>query len=587
MNDAPMDWAETRRRFARDYERLCRFQISKFGYAPLTMFLDPSWMCVLFYRLSHLSYRSGHRRWAKLFMQLNSMWTGADIMPPSDVGGGLLVPTPCGVNISGKVGENLTALALCGIGGSVRNYDIGAGIGLPVLGNDVSAGPFTGIQGPIRLGDDCDIGPCAGAVVDVPAGSRMAVAMPAQVGVDPSVPDAHDLLKPPCRHASWRETRAAFDADVNRFLAEADRYVEAGQPRAKRRGAVLSNPQLALYVYRLSHWLFLNGHRRSSHLLCLLNFFLHKVMIPPASCLGGGVLLPHLGGTLFVGRGGDNLTLYASSLCAPFRWERSFSPDSGPTIGDDVLIGGQCAAVGAIEIGDRVQLGPKAHTYGPVPPDTQVWSTTGRGTIHPKAEQEPAAENELPPARPKLPFPTWRETKARLRRDRGRLKELRGQGPTPVSRLLLVPAFLCVALHRLSHHFHAAGHRRMARWCWLANCYLTGADIAPSAEIGGGLLVPHPAGIAIYCRAGSDLTILAQSGIGNGLAADGTMKPLDQAPQLGDRVTLSHHCGVYGAITIGNGVRIEPSAVALHSVADGLTLVPRAQKFRKRSVAVS
>src|SRR5262249_17298467 len=116
-----------------------------------------------------------------------------------------------------------------------------------------------------------------------------------------------------------------------------------------------------------------------------------------------------------------------------------------------------------------------------------------------------------------------------------------------------------------------------------SNCYLTGADIAPSAEIGGGLLIPHPAGIALHCRAGSDLTILAQSGIGTGLEAAGTMKPLDQAPQLGDRVTLSHHCGVYGAITIGHDVRIEPSAVALTSVDDGLTLVPRAQKFRKRS----
>ena len=585
MNDAPISWSETRRRLKKDRERLRRFQISKFGYAPLTMFLDPSWMCVLLYRLSHYNFCSGRRRRAKIFMQLNSICSGADIMPPADIGGGLLVPATWGVNISGKVGENLTAMALAGIGGSVRNYDVGGGIGLPVVGNDVTAGPFVGIQGPVRLGDGCEIGPCGGVVIDVPAGSRMVVAFPAEIGPALSVPEKHDLPQSPCHHASWRETRAAFRADVDRFMAEAERYAEPGKAKSRRLGVVTSNPQLALYVYRLSHWLFLNRRRISAHVLFLCNFLLHKVMIPPASCLGGGVLLPHLGGALFVGRAGSNLTLYASSLCAPFGWQHSFSPESGPRLGDDVMIGGQCAAMGAIEIGDRVQLGPKAHIHADVLSDTQVWSTTGRGTTQPKPRDGGSATQAS--ARPRLPFPTWRETKARLALDRQRLRELRNQSSARASRLLFVPAFLCVFFHRLSHHFYAAGHRRLARWCWLANCYFTGSDISPQSEIGGGLLIPYPAGISLHCRAGSGLTVLSQSGIGAGLTSDGRMKPVDEAPQLGDGVFLSHHCGVHGAISIGNGVYIQPSCAVEHSVPDGVTLVARRQKFRKRIVSAA
>jgi serine acetyltransferase len=572
MADPPIGWAETKARLSQDAVRLRRFQRSKFGYAPLIWFLDPAWLCVFLYRLSHLAWQSGHRKTGRLFMQLNSLLTGADMQPPAEIGGGLLVPSPCGVNISGKVGRNLTALALAGIGGSVRDRDIGAGIGLPVIGDDVAAHQFTGIQGSIRLGDRvvADFG--AGAVVDLPAGARLVLAVdpvPGTLPVATAQPPA-----PACRHDTWSVTKAAFDADVTRYLDEESRYLPASARQRKRLGAILTNPLLALWVHRVSHWLHRNDHRFLANLLGLVNLLLHKVTIPPSACIGDGALIPHLAGTLFDGRAGNGLTLYASSLCAPLAGGET------PLLGDWVTVGGQAAALGGIAVGDHVQLGPKAQLCESVPADTQVWSSMARGTL--QHEAAPAPEVQDASLARGLGSRPWHESLRRFQADFRRLKQHVNRGGEFAQWLMTLPALLSVGLFRLSHCLHATGWRRPSRWCWLANAWWTGADLAPECEIGGGLLIPYPAGVALQCRAGTDLTLFAVTGIGTALDAEDRLRPLDRAPQLGDGVTLFPHSGIYGPVRIGDGVRVLPGCIVTKPVAECVTLAPRALKFRRR-----
>jgi serine O-acetyltransferase len=143
----------------------------------------------------------------------------------------------------------------------------------------------------------------------------------------------------------------------------------------------------------------------------------------------------------------------------------------------------------------------------------------------------------------------------------------------------------CVWLFRASHFFFEIGWHPAARWCWLWNVYLTGADIAPACEIGGGLLIPHAAGIAVYGRAGERLMLLALSGIGSSLDAKASLPGIDDAPRLGNGVTLAPHSGIYGRVDIGDQVDVSAGCVVSCSVPDRTMVVPRPLMFRSRKPA--
>jgi serine acetyltransferase len=502
----------------------------------------------------------------------------------------LLIPSPSGITISGKAGDNLSALALAGFGGSVRDYDIGGGIGQPVVGDNVTANQFTGIQGSIRLGDGVIVDFGAGAVVSVEDNARMVLAVEPRAGDLPAAAPRRDCDPPRCQHAEWRRTRAAFDQDVARYLDELAQYAPPGGKRPGKLGAILTNSLLALAIYRLSHWLSMNGHPWLALKVCQFNILFHKLTIPPGSCLAGGVLMPHLAGTIVNCRAGGNLTLYANSLCMGTGNALTETIAVSPSLGDKVTIGGHSGIFGPVDVGNGVQLGPKAQLAQDVAENTQVWSSMARGTDRPRgveAIDSPAAgapkagaatvrSRRLGTDRP------WRETCDRLTRDRLRLWEtVEPGGPRPP----YYPALVCAALFRLSHYFHCTGFRRGARWIWMANVYLTGADIAPCCEIGGGLLIPHPAGIALHCRSGDSLTVMATTGIAASLDSEDRLKDLDETPQLGDKVFLAHHSGIYGGITIGDGVHISSGCIVTRATADGVTLVPRSLKFRGPAAA--
>lgn len=131
------------------------------------------------------------------------------------------------------------------------------------------------------------------------------------------------------------------------------------------------------------------------------------------------------------------------------------------------------------------------------------------------------------------------------------------------------PAYACVWLHRLSHYLHRRGRVRPARVAWHLNLLLTGADICPSADLAGGLVIPHPAGVVLAGTAGRDLTIMAQAGLHGG-------------PILGDGVHLGAHAGVHGAVRVGNGVHVEPGCCVTTDISDHTTVDGPPPRFRSR-----
>ncbi len=96
---------------------------------------------------------------------------------------------------------------------------------------------------------------------------------------------------------------------------------------------------------------------------------------------------------------------------------------------------------------------------------------------------------------------------------------------------------------------------------------ITGADIPVNAQIGGGLLLPHPNGVVIHPEAkiGVNCLIFQQVTIGTA----GT----HNAPMIGDHVDIGAGAKVLGNVHIGHHAKIGANAVVLIDVPPSKTAV--------------
>ena len=174
----------------------------------------------------------------------------------------------------------------------------------------------------------------------------------------------------------------------------------------------------------------------------------------------------------------------------------------------------------------------------------------------------------------------WRDTLDLLRADHARLAAL--AGPQEIGTLWQAlrrqPAMQCVALYRLSNHLWRAGRRWPARLVWHLNLLLTGADISEPADLGPGLVIPNPAGVAIMGTAGRNLTVLACAGLGGEIGRREDVGAGPGLSLLGDDVLLRPHSGVLGPVRVGHRVVVGVGIAVTSDVADD-TLVegPRAR----------
>src|SRR4051794_8361500 len=94
-----------------------------------------------------------------------------------------------------------------------------------------------------------------------------------------------------------------------------------------------------------------------------------------------------------------------------------------------------------------------------------------------------------------------------------------------LERGLTRPGPLAILLFRASHVQWVAGHETFAEVVWRLNYFLTGADIHPGADIGGGIRITHTAGLVIGrgARIGANVTIL--HGVTIGGSGGGGVRP--------------------------------------------------------------
>jgi serine O-acetyltransferase len=164
---------------------------------------------------------------------------------------------------------------------------------------------------------------------------------------------------------------------------------------------------------------------------------------------------------------------------------------------------------------------------------------------------------------------------ARLFSDKG-THEGRPSLGRAMERVLTRPGPMAVAIYRASHRLWLRGHETAAEVVWRINFFLTGADIHPGAEIGGGLRLTHTSGVVIGkgVKVGRDVTLLHGVTLGGSAKGwfDGAFA--DGFPEIGDRTEIMAGAKVLGPIKVGRGCFVGANAVLARDLPDGEAYTP-------------
>mgnify|MGYP001549726402 CR=1 FL=1 len=158
-------------------------------------------------------------------------------------------------------------------------------------------------------------------------------------------------------HDRFRTLLASIRSDIRRFQTKSAENLAAPDDLLHRGSAFFTPEILAQTLYRLSHFAYVNGWRRSAILLSRLNSYVHKINIPPQSCIGPGLHIPHPCAITFCGCAGEHLTLYSLATCGA-TYEYADPPLSAcPVLGDRIISGAHQAILGPVVVGNDVILG--------------------------------------------------------------------------------------------------------------------------------------------------------------------------------------------------------------------------------------
>ncbi|WP_082071842.1 serine O-acetyltransferase [Pseudarthrobacter chlorophenolicus] len=135
---------------------------------------NPGMLATLIYRLQCLLFDRGYRRLAGLARVANNSLTGADILPGSSIGAGLLLPHPNGVVIGHGVRIGSSCTILQGVTIGEKFADGRAPHDYPQIGNGVVIGAGAILLGNLAVGDGASIAANAVVLSDVPANSVVA-----------------------------------------------------------------------------------------------------------------------------------------------------------------------------------------------------------------------------------------------------------------------------------------------------------------------------------------------------------------------------------------------------------------------------
>lgn len=192
-------------------------------------------------------------------------------------------------------------------------------------------------------------------------------------------------------HHRWSSVRHGIAEDIKRYLSRSEDEAARGQGLVRRLSAWLTPELMCLTLYRVGHFLYVRDWPMLARILAGVNFFIHKVRLPAASCIGPGCRLSHPAGVVFEGSAGGGLTLYSYVLClAGEREGDGFA--SAPVLGDGVTLGGHAVLSGNVRVGDDVQIAPTAVVREDVPAGVIVASRAMMTATHLSTDSHSCAD---------------------------------------------------------------------------------------------------------------------------------------------------------------------------------------------------
>lgn len=162
---------------------------------------------------------------------------------------------------------------------------------------------------------------------------------------------------------------------------------------------------------------------------------------------------------------------------------------------------------------------------------------------------------------------TIRRTLSNIRSDYR--KNARALGvPLTISRIMfssISPTIVALILYRIARYFYSIKLRPISWLLYVANCYLTGADISPSCIIGHSCLFGHANGIVLAGRLGNNVTVYGRNGVGGG-RGEGDIGGGPGLPVIEDDVIIGWGSTISGVIRIGRGSTIGMHTLVIHDV---------------------
>ncbi|MFA5336475.1 MAG: hypothetical protein WC324_06115 [Candidatus Omnitrophota bacterium] len=158
-----------------DYTFWLKLNHKKAGiFSYLSFLLLPGTCAICIYRIAHWFDGLHIRPVSRIMQNIGIALTGTDLNPRGDIGKGFIIFHTPGSAFTGKIGENTVTAGAFKIGGDGSGGDVGAGPGLPVIGNNVQLGVDVLILGPVTIGDNCWFLSRATVYKNIPADSIVA-----------------------------------------------------------------------------------------------------------------------------------------------------------------------------------------------------------------------------------------------------------------------------------------------------------------------------------------------------------------------------------------------------------------------------
>jgi serine O-acetyltransferase len=125
--------------------------------------------------------------------------------------------------------------------------------------------------------------------------------------------------------------------------------------------------------------------------------------------------------------------------------------------------------------------------------------------------------------------------------------------------ILGLPGTWAVLLFRISSALNRSGLTPLSRVVYFLNCVLFGADLAPTAVVQPGLVLPHPVGVAVSPGSiGRNVRLMGGVRVGGGAYDD---QSRDGLPTIGDDCFILDGAKLFGPVVIGPNTVVGTNAV--------------------------